>query len=334
MPRLFLLFANLTTLVIVQGLSQFSSSSRLSATAGGAAAEWSEADLLKEKALMNSGDDDTPPMPRNFHITAELLDPKSSFSNMDELLLPKNGSAKNDAKTVVATKIVHFQRHGQGYHNLLGDVLREVGVRPDIFSSDPSINPWIRPEIVDSPLTELGKCQCKGQREVASLLKPEVVVVSPLLRAVQTAKLSFADYHVTSDNISGNTIPWIAHEGCREETGYLVCNKRRKLSEIKADFPELQFPPDMTEDDTMFTPSEFESERHKGDRIYDFLVNFLAERSERNIAVVCHSAWLAQMCNDVIDCGGDENLTSWFNVSEIRSMRLTFMKTDATEYSA
>lgn len=116
----------------------------------------------------------------------------------------------------------------------------------------------------------------------------------------------------------------IANEGCREELGWLVCNKRRKLSEIKADFPELDFPSDMTEEDTMWEPSVWESERHKGDRIYDFLVDFLADRPERNIAVVCHSAWLSHMCNAVLDCGGDENLTTWFDVSEIRSMRLTF----------
>jgi broad specificity phosphatase PhoE len=324
MFRFSLFFATLTTVVIVQGLSQFSSSSRLSATAKGTAAVWSEADLLKEKmAMMNNADDETAPMSRKIHIKAELLDPKSKFSNVDDFLLPSNGDAENAPNNnIVATKIVHFQRHGQGYHNLLGDVLRDVGIKPDIFSSDPAINPWIRPEIVDSPLTELGKRQCEGQRAVASLLKPEVMVVSPLLRAVQTAKLSFADYETTG--------PWIAHEGCREELGWLVCNKRRKLSEIKADFPKLQFPSDMTEDDTMWDPSEFESDRHKADRIYDFLVDFLAERPERNIAVVCHSAWLSHMCNTVIDCGGDTNLTSWFDVSEIRSMKLTFSKADTT----
>ena len=325
MFRFFLFFATLTTVVIVQGLSQFTSSSRLSATAKGAAAVWSEADLLKEMMAqqMNNADDDAAPMPRKIHIKAELLDPKSKFSNVDELLLPSNGNAENaPTNNVVATKIVHFQRHGQGYHNLLGDVLRDVGIKPDILSSDSSINPWIRPEIVDSPLTELGKHQCEGQRAVASLLKPEAMVVSPLMRAVQTAKLSFADYETTG--------PWIAHEGCREDLGWLVCNKRRKLSEIKADFPELQFPSDMTEDDTMWDPSEFETDRHKADRIYDFLVDFLVERPERNIAVVCHSAWLSHMCNNVIDCGGDTNLTSWFAVSEIRSMKLTFSKVDTT----
>ena len=135
MSRYYVFTTTLTTVAIVQGLSQFSSSSRLSATAGGKSAVWSEADLLKEKAKMNKAIDDAPPIPRNIHITAELLDPKSSFS---DVISDAENHSNDD---LITTKIVHFQRHGQGYHNLLGDVLRDVGIRPDIFSPDPAVNP-------------------------------------------------------------------------------------------------------------------------------------------------------------------------------------------------
>jgi len=332
---LFPFFAILTVADTIQAFTTTPASvspSSLSAAAGAslevaaatATVAWTEADLLEEKVRMSKGNGEVEPIPRLVHIRAELLDRNSNFSNAEEV---EKLLAAGNAENSIATKIVHFQRHGQGYHNLLGDVLRDAGIRPDIFSSDPAVNPWIRPEIVDSPLTELGKRQCEGQRASASLLNPEAVVVSPLLRAVQTAKLSFADYDrdCGSNNSNGNNaVPWIAHEGCREELGYLVCNKRRPLSEIKSDFPELQYPPEMAEEDNLWNPSAFESETAKGNRIYSFLVDFLAERPEQNLAVVCHSAWLAAMCNDVIDCGGDENLTSWFGVSEIRSVRLTF----------
>eukprot|EP00537_Pseudo-nitzschia_pungens_P005412 CAMPEP_0172360382 /NCGR_PEP_ID=MMETSP1060-20121228/4413_1 /TAXON_ID=37318 /ORGANISM="Pseudo-nitzschia pungens, Strain cf. cingulata" /LENGTH=383 /DNA_ID=CAMNT_0013082359 /DNA_START=92 /DNA_END=1243 /DNA_ORIENTATION=- len=332
--------------------SAYTSSTRLSAAAPGSSKlTWTEAELLEEKIRMSRHISDVEPIPRLVHIRAELLDRTAGFSSVDDLLNNNNNNNNNNSsksdenendanERIITTKIVHFQRHGQGYHNLLGDVLRDAGIRPDIFSADPTINPWIRPEIVDSPLTELGKRQCEEQRAGASLLKPQAVVVSPLLRAVQTAKLTFADYDCgtvnanandnandnTNINANENSIPWIAHEGCREELGYLVCNKRRPLSEIRADFPDLQYPPGMAEEDVLWNPSAFESETAKGNRIYDFLVNFLAERPERNLAVVCHSAWLAAMCNDVLDCGGDENLTSWFGVSEIRSVKLTFSR--------
>jgi broad specificity phosphatase PhoE len=219
----------------------------------------------------------------------------------------------------VITKVVHFQRHGQGFHNILGDILRDAGVKPDVDSTDPAVNPWLRSEIIDAPLTETGKEQCQGQRERASALNPELVVVSPLLRAIQTAAITFADF---KDNSS---IPWIAHEGCREELGMLFCNKRRPLSAIQKDYPHLQYW-DMEEEDTLFDPSKRESNESKSDRIYDFLVNFVANRPESEIAVVCHSAWLFHMCNAVVDCGDDLELQSWFLTSEVRSIRLTFSK--------
>eukprot|EP00339_Tiarina_fusa_P002435 CAMPEP_0117008790 /NCGR_PEP_ID=MMETSP0472-20121206/8173_1 /TAXON_ID=693140 ORGANISM="Tiarina fusus, Strain LIS" /NCGR_SAMPLE_ID=MMETSP0472 /ASSEMBLY_ACC=CAM_ASM_000603 /LENGTH=290 /DNA_ID=CAMNT_0004710917 /DNA_START=192 /DNA_END=1064 /DNA_ORIENTATION=- len=221
---------------------------------------------------------------------------------------------------VITTKVVHFQRHGQGFHNILGDILRDAGVKPDVDSSDPAVNPWLRSEIIDPPLTETGKEQCEGQREKASVLNPELMIVSPLLRAIQTtAEITFEDFKDKS------SIPWIAHEGCREELGVLVCNKRRPLSAIKKDYPTLQYW-NMEEEDNLFDPSNRESNESKSDRIYDFLVNFLANRPESEIAVVGHSAWLFHMCNAVIDCDDDPELQSWFLTSEVRSIRLTFLK--------
>lgn len=215
------------------------------------------------------------------------------------------------------TKIIHFQRHGQGYHNLLGDVWRELQVPVDMDSTDPTKNPFLRPEILDSPLTETGRQQCAARRPEASLLSPELVVVSPLQRTIQTALLSFA--HHRRDGI-----PWMAHEGCREELGLLVCNKRRSLSEIQQDYPHIDYSFMVSEEDTLFYNDRRETLLEKSERVYGFLVNFIRNRPETEIAVVGHSAWLFNMCNAVMDCGNDESLTSWFLTSEIRSMRVSF----------
>ena len=77
----FVLSLTLVTASVVHGLSRSSSMSRLFAVPGGSSAQWSEADLLREKALMTSGDDGLTRMPRTVHIKAELLNPKSAFSN-------------------------------------------------------------------------------------------------------------------------------------------------------------------------------------------------------------------------------------------------------------
>lgn len=251
---------------------------------------------------------------RDTRIIAERMDPTTAGDWMRQV------GNRDDSEEDRITKIVHFQRHGQGYHNLLGEVLREAGLKPSVDSMDPAVNPWLRPEIVDSPLTEKGKEECRQQCGRAALLNPELVIVSPLLRAIQTAQISFG--HV----LDQPDIPWVAHEGCREEVGVLVCNKRRPLSLIQADYPNVEFAGEMTEEDTLWHPTERESGISKSDRIYDFLVNYLAKRPESEIAVVGHSATLFHMCNAVIDCGDDQDLSSWFLTSEIRSMQLTFQQ--------
>jgi broad specificity phosphatase PhoE len=221
------------------------------------------------------------------------------------------------------SKIVHFQRHGQGYHNLLYVVLKDAG-NPiqDIYHPDPQVNPFLRPEIVDAPLTEHGRAQCaRQQQHAASNLRPELLIVSPLHRAIQTAQITFADFR--------DKIPFVAHESCREELGLLRCNQRRPLSETIREFPDVDFSLITSgEQDTLFDPSARECPKKKSLRIYSFLVDFLRHRPEKEIAVVGHSAWLFNMCHTVLDCGDDDELRSWFGTAEIRSMNLRFSSLD------
>jgi broad specificity phosphatase PhoE len=216
------------------------------------------------------------------------------------------------------SKIVHFQRHGQGYHNLMYSVLSDAGAPVlDVYDPDPLQNPFVRPEMVDAPLTELGRQQCAEQRLLASQLKPQVLIVSPLHRAIQTAQITFADFC--------GKIPFIAHEWCREEMGLLVCNKRRPLSETIQDYPRIDFSimKEMGDDqDTLWNPNYRECPKAQSQRIYKFLSEFLRHRPEQELAVVGHSAWLFNMGHTVLQC--DDELKKWFGTSEIRSMQLKF----------
>ena len=214
-------------------------------------------------------------------------------------------------------KLVHFQRHGQGYHNLIYVMMAERGSPvEDIYDTDPKKNPFVRSELVDSPLTSLGREQCIAKRELAQKLNPELIIVSPLHRAVQTAQLTFADF------LGG--VRFVAHDLCREELGLLVCNKRRPLSETIREFPLVDFSLTSGEEDLLWQPDERESPVDKSKRIYSFLINYIRHRPEKEIAVVGHSAYFFNMCNAVLDCGDDDELASWFGTSEIRSMVLSF----------
>lgn len=235
-----------------------------------------------------------------------------------------DGSSSSDSKSNVVTKTIHFQRHGQGFHNLICDIWREKGLPIDFDSQDPSLNPVIRNEFLDPPLTENGRQQCKDRREQCSTLNPELVIVSPLLRCIQTAQLSFRDH-----TPQVRDIPWIAHEGCREELGLLTGNKRRAKDEIEFEFPFIDFSLLEHEDDVLW--DEYGDRREtlleKSERIYDFLVNFVMDRPEKDIAIVSHSAYLFTLLNAVMDID-DEDLRFWFLTSEVRSMQVTFQTND------
>lgn len=251
---------------------------------------------------------------------AGAMDIKRPIRIRAEKVGEAKSTSEEDTQTLITTKIIHFQRHGQGYHNLFGDITREFGKEIEIDDPDPSKNPFVRPEIRDSPLTHFGRTEAMNrQSEVKSRkLSPQVVIVSPLHRAIQTALITFESCHKDG-------IPFVAHEGCREQLGLLTCNKALPLSQTKVDFPTVDF--DLIshgEEDSLWSPEEREHPVPEANRVYKFLTEFLMHRKEEEIAVVCHSAWLFSMCNAVVDCDGDETLESWFGTSEIRSVKISF----------
>lgn len=227
-------------------------------------------------------------------------------------------------QTDTITKVIHFQRHGQGFHNLICDIWREKGLPIDFDSKDPAVNPVIRNEFLDPPLTETGRQQCKDRQEECAQLSPELVIVSPLLRCIQTAKLSFQDHCYPNSEI-----PWVSHEGCREELGLLVGNKRRSISEIKFDHPNIDFSPIEHDEDVLWENygDRRETLLEKSERIYEFLADYVRNRPEKEIAIVCHSAYLFTLLNAVMDIE-EEDLRYWFLTSEVRSMRVRFEAND------
>lgn len=222
------------------------------------------------------------------------------------------------------TKVVHFQRHGQGFHNLICDIWREKGLPIDFDSQDPGLNPVIRPEFLDPPLTDTGRQQCKDRRTQCASLSPDLVIVSPLLRCIQTAQLSFWHHCRPYRNI-----PWVSHEGCREELGLLVGNKRKTRSEIMQDYPDIDFSHLEHDEDVLWDTygDRRETLLEKSDRIYEFLTEFVMKRPEKEIAIVSHSAYLFTLLNAVVDIE-NEDLRYWFLTSEVRSMELRFESND------
>mmetsp|Transcript_8067 Transcript_8067/g.24115 ORF Transcript_8067/g.24115 Transcript_8067/m.24115 type:complete len:349 (+) Transcript_8067:112-1158(+) len=216
-------------------------------------------------------------------------------------------------------KLVHLVRHGQGFHNLLGDLYRDFGRTVDSTGQDTDDNPYTRPEIEDSPLTAVGRAQARGLRTTVQMLPGiELVVASPLRRAIETAAIGFQSLR--------KRVKWIGHPGCQETSGVNICDRRRPASEIREDFPWVDWRLLKDEHDMFFDPDRRESARSVSDRAYSFML-WLRDRGEREIAVATHSAWLFTLLNTVVDCR-ESDLSNWFLTGELRSVIISWTDRD------
>lgn len=215
---------------------------------------------------------------------------------------------------------LHLVRHGQGFHNLLGDEYRERGIEFSSKGDDTSANnPYVRPELWDPPLTSIGRQQAKALRPKARELSPELVVTSPLSRAACTAILAFS--HVLGK------VPFMALEDAREQMGVHTCDARNSLDDVQRDFPQLDFS-ELTapENDDKWSATEREAPSAVCERAHGLLL-WLRARPEREVAIVSHSAFLFTMLNAVLEADGipaGEGLRSWFATGEMRTICISF----------
>ncbi|KAI3877655.1 hypothetical protein MKX03_027394 [Papaver bracteatum] len=198
------------------------------------------------------------------------------------------------------TKTLHLVRHAQGVHNVEGE---------KDFSAYKS------EEFFDAQLTPLGWEQVdnlhKHVHECGLDKKVELVILSPLLRTLQTAVGSFgpgryadgtdvtplmvsnAKYSNRSAISSLNTPPFVAVELCREQLGVHPCDRRRSISEYRTIFPAIDFSLIEDEEDVLWEADVRESNKAVAARGMKF-INWLWTRKEKEIAVVTHSAFLVQ----------------------------------------
>eukprot|EP00239_Pterosperma_sp_CCMP1384_P005264 CAMPEP_0197861840 /NCGR_PEP_ID=MMETSP1438-20131217/38125_1 /TAXON_ID=1461541 /ORGANISM="Pterosperma sp., Strain CCMP1384" /LENGTH=227 /DNA_ID=CAMNT_0043479153 /DNA_START=216 /DNA_END=896 /DNA_ORIENTATION=- len=178
----------------------------------------------------------------------------------------------------VECKIVHFVRHAQGTHNV------SKGYR--------------LPENHDALLTDVGVEQCRKLSEQTVHLEGiELVVTSPLTRTIQTSIHSFPKH--LEDGVK-----FLALEEVRETVNFL-CDGRRTIGEIKADFPMIDYSVLQHDHDSVWKKYEdaFGSQeehtgyresddvKHMSERAIKFFA-FLRSRPESEIGVVTHSCFL------------------------------------------
>ena len=173
-------------------------------------------------------------------------------------------------------KTIFLIRHGFSLHN---ELFPKIGVQAFRIK-----------ETIDSPLTEEGHNQSiqlgKNWTDKHNI---ELVLVSPLTRALETAM-----------NIFGDTdIPIICQEFIREyPIGEDTCNQRSSKDKIKNMYPQINFNDICMNEDTAWTP-ERESIESLNQRI-EQTKEYINKRNEKTIAVITHSSFIGKWKDNYI----------------------------------
>ncbi len=170
------------------------------------------------------------------------------------------------------TKIVHCIRHGQSTFNAH---FAEHGVDPGHF---------------DAPLTELGRRQVAERAPELRQHPYELVVTSPLTRAIQTTMGLFGDHPAS---------PPVLVECLHREHLESSCDVGRAITHLSAEFPHLSFDHldevwwhnegEVNERGFVYEPGHLFEERVERFR------GWLAERPETMIAVVGHGTFFSKL---------------------------------------
>lgn len=242
------------------------------------------------------------------------------------------------------TKKVHFIRHAEGYHNV---ATKENGSNDCLLRGKGTLakdHP-----LYDSRLTQKGIQQSvdlknylanrpSGNRSFTAF---DLVVVSPLTRTCETAfhifgtprepgKPAFLSKGTapvgTPEEQAGINVPpprFLVREECRERWGHYVCDGRRSIEEISAEFPNFDFSEVRHNEDEWYS-DERESDDHCCERAVKFL-EWLNQRPEKCIAVVTHSSFLRHLFGqfgETLHYEDRENLQRLAGNCELRSIVL------------
>lgn len=133
--------------------------------------------------------------------------------------------------------------------------------------------------LLDCHITKLGEFQAKTAWVEDDL--PDLVVVSPLTRAIQTALIAF----------EGFDIPMICHPGLKEKGDKLPENIRREKGELIRDKKLNQYEAFADIDFSLVIEEKVWSMSKKSKRVnfaHDSLIEWLKRRKEERILLVTH----------------------------------------------
>jgi len=264
----------------------------------------------------------------------------ASITNKIEEVEPRIFATARDMDLVEAShavrdhesydKILILMRHGEAKHNVFerryaqenGTTMEEANVHGDYP--------------VDPVLTGKGCGQMLDlSRRTATFfnndtgLQPDLVVVSPLRRAIQSAYIAFPTHTALT---SLTNTPWVCHPGCMEQANGNKSEFVSSSSELEEMFPGVDF---VMFDESLVDNGDvdgvngrekvplFESKIDLMGRTDEFL-RWIKEREERVIVVSSHATWLQSLCAFSLKYEPESKGIEMFKKGEMRSVGLKF----------
>jgi broad specificity phosphatase PhoE len=179
-------------------------------------------------------------------------------------------------------KILYLIRHGQSTHNA--------------YAEQHPGDQFVDPYFFDAPLSPFGERQVQELKEKANALHPELIVVSPLSRALVTCLHSFGD----------RGIPIVVNHLCREKVEN-ACDIGRPARVLQKEFPQFDFSMlpniwwytnglNVTEDNyqQLFRDNRYTEPLESVKRRVEEFKEWLRKRPETTIVIVGHSNFFLQ----------------------------------------
>ena len=195
----------------------------------------------------------------------------------------------------IKIKVIYLVRHAEAMHNVEEKRVVGLSLEAGLSKSEADLARKTALEtndaLKDAPLSTGGHQQIQSALEGYQRLldrtpycAPEIVLVSPLRRTLQTATRLF-----------GSAVRIVAVELLREKRTGMACDERSSVAELAAEFPQVEFQEIEAWISTGEVVPEGEDNAAVRKRAARFLDDDLPRREASTLAVVSHKGYLREL---------------------------------------
>jgi broad specificity phosphatase PhoE len=220
--------------------------------------------------------------PLDSHASQLSLLPKKTWKQYLDLFT----AAKKSSLTSVGgiAKTLYYVPCAESFDAL---AKKEFGL--DVWEAEECVKEvYLDPILTDTGFDDARRLQLHVTKAIQSGLKIDLIVVSPLTRALQTAQVVF-------DKI-WTEVPILALDLCRDNIGIYLSDKRRSTTALKQQFPHVNFHY-MNDIDKMWQRFGAHNRESQSDVLHRAITMlcFLWNLEASHIAVVSHEGFITGM---------------------------------------